>query len=222
MKRAALAAGMLVLVAVWFGPLLGSWRASFAAGMVAHMGVIAVAAPLIAIGMPDRWRPGPSMPAGLPVLASVLELFAVWGWHAPVMRAAAEASVAVTIAEQATFLIVGVLLWSTSFAAPRERTHAAAGAAALLLTSIHMTLLGALLALSPRPLFGVGDVTCFGVLLDAGQDQQLGGVIMLLAGALAYLFGGLSLVARLLDVSTTTRCTPKDRQDFHLKGHGQA
>ncbi len=198
MRRASLAAGLLVLAVVWLGPLLGPWRESFSAGMVAHMGVVAIAAPLIALGLPAAWRFGPSMPAALPVIASLFELFAVWGWHAPAMRAAAEGSVAVTVAEQATFLAAGVLLWSTSFAAPGERMHAASGAAALLLTSIHMTLLGALLSLSPRPLYGAGDVTCFGIVLDAGQDQQLGGVVMLAVGAAVYMAGGLTLVSGLL------------------------
>lgn len=204
MKKLALGAGLAVLAAIWFGPLLGPWRASLTASMIAHMGVIAIAAPLIVIGLPQRWRPGRSMPAALPVLASLIELFAVWGWHAPVMRAAVEASLAVTVAEQATFLAVGMLLWSTAFAAPRERTHAASGAAALLLTSIHMTLLGALLALSPRPLYGAGEVTCFGIVLDAGQDQHIGGVVMLMIGAIVYLAGGLSLIGRLLEAGAGT------------------
>jgi len=162
------------------------------------MGVIAIAAPLIAIGLPERLRPGPSMPAALPVLVSILELFAVWAWHAPSMREGASGSLTGTLAEQATFLVAGVLLWSTSFAAPQSSAHAAAGAAALLLTSIHMTLLGALLALSPRPLYGTGEVTCFGLVLTAEQDQQFGGVVMLLIGAAAYLAGGIALVRRLL------------------------
>lgn len=198
MRRPALAAGLAVLAAIWLGPLLGSWRNSFAAGMVAHMGVIAVAAPLVAIGLPRNLRPGPAMPAALPVLASLFEMIAVWGWHSPAMRRAAEAAAAVTVAEQATFLIAGLLLWSTSFPAAGKRMHAATGAAALLLTSIHMTLLGALLALSPRALYGKGDVTCFGTVLDAGRDQQLGGVVMLLVGAVVYLAGGLVLAGRLL------------------------
>lgn len=213
MRRVALTAGLAVLAAIWLGPLLAAWRGSFAAGMVAHMGVVAVASPLIAIGLPDRWRPehwwaGAAMPAVLPVLASLLELIAVWGWHAPAMREIAEGSLAGTVAEQATFLAVGILLWSTSFASPAgpgpgQRIHAAAGAGALLLTSIHMTLLGALLALSPRPLYGEGEVTCFGIVLDAGQDQQLGGVIMLLVGAVVYLAGGVTLASRLVGESTT-------------------
>src|SRR5699024_9285367 len=123
----------------------------------------------------------------------------VWSWHAPALRAAAVASPMVTAAEQATFLAVGLLLWTTSLARNGGRSHAAAGAGALLLTSIHMTMLGALLALSPRPLYGTGMVTCFGTVLEAGQDQQLGGAIMLLVGAVVYLAGGLHLAARLLD-----------------------
>lgn len=198
MRWLALPTGIAVLAMVWLGPLLSAWRESFASGMVAHMAVVAVASPLIAIGLPDRWRPGPGMPAALPVLASLFELLAVWGWHAPSMRGVAETSVAGTIAEQATFLLAGIFLWSTSFAVPGDRLHAAIGAGALLLTSIHMTLLGALLALSPRPLYGMGEVTCFGLMLNADQDQQLGGVIMLAVGALVYLAGGLSLAGRLL------------------------
>jgi len=41
-------------------------------------------------------------------------------------------------------------------------------------------------------------VTCFGLVLGAGQDQALGGVIMLLIGAAVYLAGGVFLLARLL------------------------
>jgi putative membrane protein len=207
MKRLALVIGLVLLALIWLGPLLGTWRQSFAAGMMAHMGVIAVAAPLIAIGLPEGWRPGPSMPVGLPVVAALVELIAVWSWHAPLMRELAGTSIMATAAEQATFLVAGLLLWSTSFVAGGERSHALAGAGALLLTSIHMTLLGALLALAPRPFYGAGEVTCFGIVLDAGQDQQFGGILMLLAGAVVYLAGGLVLVARLLETpAVPPRC----------------
>lgn len=194
----ALPAGLAVLALVWGGPLLSTWRESFAAHMLAHMGVVAVAAPLVATGLPERWKPGPAMPGSLPLLASLVELVTVWGWHAPSLRAAAESSAVVTAVEQANFLVAGVLLWATSLGADGQPRHAASGAAALLLTSIHMTLLGALLSLSTRPLFGGGQVTCFGTVLDGSQDQQFGGIIMLLVGAVVYLAGGVFLVARLL------------------------
>lgn len=209
MRRACLAIGVAVLALVWLGPLLGEWRDSFAAHMLAHMGVVAIAAPLLAIGLSDYWRRVASSLARenqpssllftLPVLASLVELVVVWFWHAPSMRALAETSTAATVAEQASFLAAGLFLWTTCLAdGRRSGTGGGAGAFGLLLTSVHMTLLGALLALSPRPLYGAGEVTCFGVTLSAGQDQQIGGVLMLMIGAAVYLAGGVALLARLL------------------------
>lgn len=198
MSRYALPAGLLLLAVVWLGPLLDSWRQSFAAHMLAHMGIVGVAAPLIAIGLSQRLKVRAPMPLALPIIASILELVTVWGWHAPALRRIAEASVTVTVIEQASFLLVGVLLWWTCLAQPLTKVQAAIGAGTLLLTLIHMTLLGALLSLSQRPLYGEGEVTCFGVVLGAQEDQQLGGIIMLLVGAIVYLAGGLSLARRLL------------------------
>ena len=67
------------------------------------------------------------------------------------------------------------------------------GVVALLLTSMHMTLLGVLLTMAPRPLYGTGPAPCLGIVLSPEQDQQVGGVVMLLLGAVAYLVGGLAL-----------------------------
>lgn len=198
MRHMALVSGLLLLALIWGGPLLSVWRQSFAAHMLAHMGVVAVAAPLIAIGLSGRWRPEAPMPVALPVLASLFELVIVWAWHVSALRAAAQAMVPVMIVEQGSFLAAGLLLWLSSLAFSGERAHAAAGAAALLFTSVHMTLLGALLSLSQRPLFGGGQVTCLGISLSGGEDQQLGGVVMLLVGSVVYLWGGLALVGRLL------------------------
>ena len=59
-----------------------------------------------------------------------------------------------------------------------------------------MTLLGVLVTLAPRPLFSGHGHHAFG--LDALQDQQLGGVVMLVVGAGSYLLGGLLLLAGML------------------------
>lgn len=202
MKRLCLVLGLVCLAGIWLGPLLSIWRESFAAHMLAHMGVVAVAAPLIAIGLADRWadRGAGLAVVALPVGASLLELVIVWAWHAPLLRALAETSLLATAAEQASFLLAGLFLWASCLGAAKSGRMAvrAAGSFGLLLTSIHMTLLGALLALSPRPLYGAGSVTCFGLVLDAGQDQAFGGVLMLLVGGIVYLAGGLALLAQLL------------------------
>ena len=199
MRTAALAIGLLVLVGVWTGPLLTEWRGSFTAHMLAHMGVVAVACPLIALGMSDRLH-AIRFPAWLPVAASFVELIVVWTWHTPAMRALAEASIPATVLEQAVFLCAGLLLWIPSLRqSPHDIRSAGPGIFALLFTSMHMTLLGTLLALSPRPLYGLDDVTCLGLRLGAGQDQTLGGVVMLLIGGIVYLAGGLFLLRGLLN-----------------------
>ena len=131
----------------------------------------------------------------------------LWGWHMPALRRWVETSAFATAIEQASFLAAGLLLWLACLGhdARRRAERSAAGAFGLLLTSVLMTLLGALLALTPRPLYGLGEVTCLGVALTAEQDQQIGGVIMLLVGAAAYLAGGLALLARVLDEPAASR-----------------
>lgn len=213
MRRGCFALGVVVLALVWLGPLLTAWRDSFAAHMLAHMGVVAIAAPLIALGLappliglqalsPRKQRGERSLPLvlSLPIVASLVELVVVWGWHVPAARSWVETSTLATALEQATFLTAGLFLWLSCLASgsANASAHRAAGAFGLLLTTVHMTLLGALLALSPRPLYGLGEVTCLGLTLDAAQDQQLGAVVMLFVGAAVYLAGGVTLLARLL------------------------
>ena len=100
--------------------------------------------------------------------------------------------------EQGMFLVSGFWVWMSAVGGERGRAgnRTGTGVVALLLTSMHMTLLGALLALGPRPLYDPA-ICGFGT-LGALEDQQLGGVLMLLVGGASYLLGGLVLMARLL------------------------
>ena len=129
-----------------------------------------------------------------PLSASLVELVVVWIWHAPGVRAWSDASLWAGLLEQASFLAGGLLLWLVCL---RRETVGGrlAGAGGLLLTSMHMTLLGVLLTMAPRPLFGTEAVTCLGLVLSPEHDQQLGGVIMLMVGAAAYIIGGVALLA---------------------------
>jgi putative membrane protein len=171
---------------------------AFAAHMTLHMLVVAVAAPLIAVGLAGSpLDPVPKVPGWFaPIPISILELIVVWGWHAPGLHHWARQHPLGLVLEQTMFFSVGLLLWLSSFGGRTEGADGArtgAGMAGLLLTSMHMTLLGALLALTPRPLYdhsGSGD--------QALADQHLGGAIMLLIGGLSYLAGGLALTVQLL------------------------
>src|SRR3546814_6667894 len=120
---------------------------------------------------------------------SLIELLVVWGWHLPAARAFAAGTAAGLFLEQAMFLMAGLLLWSACLGTrdSGDSARRGAGIIALLLTTMHMTLLGALIALAPRTLFGTTGFTCFGVTLSPLVDQHLGGVVMLLVGAGSYL-----------------------------------
>jgi putative membrane protein len=194
-------AGLVTLAAVWLGPLPALAPHRFSAHMAMHMGVVAVAAPLLGLwlarGPMDPARRLPRLFSAVP--ASLVELAVVWAWHMPVLHHLARGSTAGLIAEQGMFLASGLLVWISALGNPLGRASSSAGAGivALLLTSMHMTLLGALLALSTRPLYGHAEsVPAAG--LTALDDQHLGGAIMLLVGGIVYMAGGLWLAARLL------------------------
>ena len=193
MSRALLAAGLLALLAAWTGPVPDLADRLFTARMARHVLVVAVAAPLLALALAPRLaatRAGAAL-ASAPVLLAAVEFGAVWGWHLPGMHAWARLSALGLIIEQGTFLAVSLALW-LSAVLPGA---ALAGAGALLLTTMHMTLLGALLTLAPRPLFA----GCGGALgLTPLADQALGGTLMLAVGPLVYLVGGVWLTARAL------------------------
>jgi putative membrane protein len=153
----SLLTGLVLLAVAWIGPLPALAAGSFSAHMTLHMVLVAVVAPLLALGVagtradPVRLAPGWYSP----IVASVVEFAIVSGWHAPVLHHAARAGGAPFAAEQASFLAAGLLLWWSAAGGGRgiEPWRPGAGAAAMLFTSIHMTLVGALFALAPRPLF---------------------------------------------------------------------
>jgi putative membrane protein len=200
MRRMMATSGCLVLALAWAGPAALGIETGFAGHMIVHVAVVAIAAPLLAVGLAgSRLDPTPLAPLLFaPMLATALEFVVVWGWHAPFLHAAARGSPAVMALEQLSFLTVGLLVWLAAFGRGRgERAAWGAGILALFLTSMHMTLLGALLALSPRPLYHHAHAAGIAGLAPL-DDQHLGGAFMLLVGGASYLIGALVLMARLL------------------------
>jgi putative membrane protein len=197
----SLALGVVTLGCVWLLPLHSFIPGAFSAHMTMHMGVVAVAAPLLALGVAGgRFDPVCRAPALFPPIpVSLLELLVVWAWHTPFLHHAARHSSLWFVVEQSLFLASGLLVWLAAFGgADTDRTsRGAAGVVALLLTSMHMTLLGALLALPPRPLY-THPTHGSGSALDPLSDQHLGGAIMLVVGGISYLAGGLWLSGQLL------------------------
>lgn len=183
MRPVPLACAIALLAALWILPL--DRGGEFPAHMARHMGLVALAAPALVLGLPALFTR-----LTVPVLAGAMAEFAiVWGWHLPALHGAARNGAIWFAAEQALFLAGGLAVWAGAIHA----RHPLAGAGVLVLTSMHMTLLGALLLFAGRDLYaGV----C-GRAPDLGA-QQLGGLLMLGIATPVYLVGGLVLAARSL------------------------
>jgi putative membrane protein len=203
MRTGLLGVALIVLAFAWVGPLPALARHSFAAHMTMHIAIVAVAAPLLALAIAGtRADPVRTMPRVFaPIAASMIELVVVWSWHVPALHQAARQQAVTFALEQASFMAAGVLLWIAAVGGDREqrRLRAGAGIVALLFTSMHMTLLGALFALTNRALFQHGPPTAGPASV---ADQHLGGVIMLLVGGASYLAGGLWLTSTVLRSAT--------------------
>lgn len=187
-----LALGLGALALLWAGPLPGLARGgSHAAHMVLHMGVVALAAPLVALGLAPLIAGGRLAAPGLLATATLVEAVVVWAWHTPGLHLAARQSAAMMALEQVVFLAAALLVWVPALAGPPL-----AGALALFMTAMHMTLLGVLIALTTGHAGGHDHAGLFG--LDALRDRQLGGIVMLAAAGGVYLAAGLALAARTL------------------------
>ncbi len=209
---AAFAAGWLVLALALLSPLHEMSETLFSAHMVQHELLMAVAAPLIVLGrplvpflwsIPAAWRRGVARafssgwPAGAwrvasrPSVAWLAYAVAIWGWHAPRLYDAALASAPLHALQHATFLGTALLFWWALLHSARRRY----GASVLYLftTAVHSTALGALLALSSRPLYpAYASTAAWG--LSPLEDQQLAGLIMWVPACLAYLVAALALM----------------------------
>ena len=186
MRLSAPVLGVTVLALMWLGPLPDLARVSLTAHMLLHVGVTALAPALLRTRLPFR--------LGAPALAAAAfaEFVVVWGWHLPGPHLWASLDAAGFALQQASFLAVGVAVWSAADAAGRL-----GGAAILLGTAMHMSLLGVLLTLAPRVLYpGVCGGGPFG--LDPLEDQQVAGLVMAILAPAIYLWGGLARLAPLV------------------------
>lgn len=188
--------GMAFLCAAWLGPLPSLARTAFSPGMITHLSVVALAGPLIGYGLAtSRYSSGGR--AGTPLIllvAMFCDMAVVVGWHLPSLHDAAARSWIVFAIEQITFLGTSLTLWYFAF---QRRENVAVGAFVLFMVFMHMTILGCVLAISPR-LFYDPDV-CLGAFgFTPLQDQRVGGVLMASWGAGAYLLGSVVLFFRMI------------------------
>lgn len=161
----------LVLAIAFVSPLCALSSALFSARAVHHLMMVALAAPLLARGLP--WA--------FPGHAAAVHGLVIWLWHLPAAYGAALASPLVYWGMEAALLGSALWLWSALLCAPAERAIAAAGA-----TLGHLGFLTGLLLFAKDPLYAAHAGTTLPYGLTQLDDQQLAGVLMAGLGMLPY------------------------------------
>jgi cytochrome c oxidase assembly factor CtaG len=123
--------------------------------------------------------------------ATVLHGVAIWAWHAPILFDAAVTNVALHRAQHLSFFLTAVLFWWSVL----RRSESGAGAWHVFITMLHTSVLGALMALAPRVLYGAQTAAAYEWGLTPLEDQQLAGIIMWIPAGTIYAGAALALLA---------------------------
>ncbi|MGY4516210.1 PQQ-dependent catabolism-associated beta-propeller protein [Lysobacter sp. HA18] len=209
-------AGWLVLAAAVVTPLHQAGERSFAAHMLEHELLMLVAAPMLVMSrplgvmlwaLPASWRVAlastgkTSAVSGTwhfltsPVPASLLQMAALWGWHAPPAFDRALANPGWHIAQHLSFLVTALLFWWSMLHSPRAQRGLVVGC--LFFTATASGALGALMAFSESPWYaGYASLRLDAFGLSPAEDQQLAGLLMWVPGGLVHAAAGIALLAR--------------------------
>ncbi|MFE8646128.1 cytochrome c oxidase assembly protein [Sphingomonas sp. NCPPB 2930] len=190
-------AGWCLLAVALVSPLC-RLAATLVSGHMAQLLVLSVAAPLLlAIGGSAPARHG-ARPPGTGLVPATLAYAAVlWLRHLPALYDAVLASPWVHVAVVALVVASGLWFWHAVLQAGRAGAGGTGRAVlALVATTAHTGLLGALLTFAPTPFYPLQAGGAAGWGLSALEDQQLAGMLMWVPGSLAYLATGIALVLR--------------------------
>ena len=189
--------------------------------MTQHEILMLVAAPLLVLGrplVPFLW----ALPSGsreavagvmrstpvkctwfavsAPLTAWLLHAAALWLWHAPALFAATLRSDAIHAAQHISFLGTALLFWWTLLENHGRRLGYGGAVLYVFTTTVHTSVLGALLTFSSRPWYSPYFLTAPAWHISALEDQQIGGLIMWIpAGTLLTIIALVLLVKWLQD-----------------------
>ena len=203
-------AGGLVLATVDFGPL--------SAHMAHHIALMNVFAPLAAILLADRVRPrlgGVNRTRGVRELwwAAAVQLIVLWAWHLPSAQRWGMDSGAGQLFMHASLFLSAVVFWTMVLALAGSRRWQSI--LALLVTGKLACLLGSLLIFAPRLLYSSAEhshhATRTMAPLTLG-DQQLAGLLMIVACPLSYLLAGVVIASQIMNELGHRPSTDFDRQ----------
>jgi putative membrane protein len=199
------AGGWLMLFGALIAPLHWLGERLFAAHMIEHEVLMALAAPLIAVarpggamlwGLPASWRStvggatqAPAFAAlwrwiTHPAVATAIHGIALWAWHTPMLYNAALRNDFVHWLQHVSFLASALLFW-WALLRGRERSYGTA-VFYLVITAAQSGFLGVLIALARRPIYPLQSEVAIHWGLSALEDQQLAGLIMWVPFGLVY------------------------------------
>ena len=195
----SVASGWAIAALAFVSPLCALSVSLFSARIAQHMILILIAAPLIALGLPQRGaeRGGmPSVRSAWPPWAAAAAFFAfLWFWHMPLPYEATFRSTSVYWLMHLTLFGSAILLWREILNHSHGRAFEALAVGVL--SSIQMGLLGALLTLADRPMFMPHLLTAQAWGFTPLEDQQLGGALMWVPGIALFLWTSLRSLQRL-------------------------
>jgi putative membrane protein len=206
--------GWLTLALALLSPFHSLAEHLFTWHMVEHEIIMAVSAPLLVLGrpigvllwgLPHKVRLSLTHATRQPVIqrcwswltrplnATLIHAVAIWVWHAPPLFDAAVTHEVLHRLQHLSFLVSALLFWYSLL-----RTSRSSGEALwhLFFTMLHMSLLGALLALSPRVLYLAQTAHSLAFGLTPLEDQQLAGIVMWVPAGTLYAGAALFFAAR--------------------------
>lgn len=196
--------GCLTLFVALVSPVDTLANYSLSMHMVQHILLTLIAPPLMLLGTPSwLFQPIARVPLAVrvgrfitnPIVIFLLFNIVFLAWHVPAFYNAALTAEPIHIIEHVMFFGVATLSWWPVFSPIDEipRAHPLAQTAYLFFQALPATILGALIAFAPEPLYPHYTTvpTLWGMtVLD---DQQLAGLIMWVPASLVY-FGVLTVV----------------------------
>lgn len=202
----AFVAGWATLALALVSPLCPLSVSLFSARVGQHMVLTLLAAPLLVLGRPVAIVSGfwPGLTAWArrlslvtqPMVAAPAFALAIWFWHAPGPYAATFSSTLIYWLMHITIVGSALLVWSVLLDPEREGTLGAFAAGAA--STLQMTLLGALITMTPNLLYAPHILTPYAWGLMPLIDQQIGGLIMWVPGCSVFLAATLYSLAKLL------------------------
>lgn len=144
---------------------------------------------------------------GNPFVAWFLGVGAMWVWHLPSLHDMVLASDNLYIAQQISFVVIGMIFWWPVFAPVESRRLSPLISTMYLATAcLGCTILGMLITFAGAGLYAayVNPVDSIGILpllrgelcLTPGVDQQIGGLTMWVPGCLIYLAASMGTLAK--------------------------